>query len=210
MQPMASNPPRPARPAGVGWIAALVAASLATGCFSLRSDIPPETEAPPVQGEYVIGAGDRVLVRVWKNQELSVDVPVRPDGSISVPLLDDVPAAGMTARELKDVITRELEEYIAHPDVTVIVQEMNSKRAYVLGEVLRSGPVPLTTPMRITDAVSMAGGFGPFADKKDVKLIRRTPEGEQEFGFNYDAYVAGRAPGTNLLLQPGDTVVVPD
>jgi polysaccharide export outer membrane protein len=116
----------------------------------------------------------------------------------------------MTAQELKDVITRELEEYISHPDVTVIVAQTGSKRVYVLGEVVRSGPIGLTTQMRITDAISVAGGFGPFADKGDVKLIRRTPDGEQEFEFNYDAYVAGRAPGTNLVLLPGDTIVVPD
>lgn len=192
---------------GLGLMAAL---ALGAACTSQRTLVPAESEVPPAETEYVIGAGDQVVVRVWKNPELSVEVPVRPDGSISVPLLDDVPAAGMTARQLKDVIARELEEYIAHPDVTVIVQEMNSKRAYVLGEVNRSGPISLQTPMRITDAISMAGGFGPFADKGDVKLIRRTAGGEQEFDFDYDAYVGGRAPGTNLLLRPGDTVVVPD
>jgi len=187
-------------------------AVLALGCASERGGLPPEFEPPaPTPGEYVIGSGDTIQVRVWKNQELSVEVPVRPDGSISVPLLDDIPAAGMTTAQLKDVITRELEEYISHPDVTVLVTQMGSKRAYVLGEVARSGPVSLSTPMRITDAISVAGGFGPFADKGDVKLIRRTPDGgEQEFDFNYDAYVGGRAPGTNLVLQPGDTVVVPD
>ena len=194
-----------------GRVALVATCALAVlACASQRGGVAPRPPEAPA-GEYVIDSGDVVQVRVWKNPELSVEVPVRPDGSISVPLLDDVPAAGMTARELKDLVTRELEEYIAHPDVTVIVQQMNSKRVYVLGEVARSGPVSLATPMRITDAISVAGGFGPFAVRDSVKLIRREPGGgETEFVFDYDAYVSGRAPGSNLRLLPGDTIVVPD
>lgn len=188
---------------------AAACALLALGCMSQRAGVTPRPpEAPPE--EYVIDSGDLVQVRVWKNPELTVEVPVRPDGQISVPLLDDVQAAGLTAIQLKEVITRELAEYIANPDVTVVVTQMQSKRVYVLGEVTRSGPQLLTMPLRISDAISAAGGFSPFADKGDVKLIRRTPEGEQEFVFDYDAWVAGRAPDTNLRLQPGDTIVVPD
>lgn len=181
---------------------------VAAGCASERGMLPPASEPP--DAEYVIGEGDVLQVRVWKNEELSVEVPVRADGHISVPLLDDIPAAGRTPVELKGAITEALSEYISHPDVTVVVTQMASKRAYVLGEVARSGPVSLVTPLRITDAITAAGGFGPFADKGDVKLIRRTADGEQEYIFDYDAYVRGRAPDSNVYLQPGDTVVVPD
>jgi polysaccharide export outer membrane protein len=161
------------------------------------------------KADYVIGAGDQLTIRVWKNPDLSVAVPVRPDGKISVPLLDDVQAEGFTAIELKEVITRDLSEYVTNPDVTVVVEQIN-KAVYVLGEVGRKGPILLSRDLRVTDAISAAGGFGTFADKKRVKVIRRQDGGELEYRFNYDAYVAGKAPGTNLLLVPGDTIVVPD
>ena len=169
---------------------------------------PPE---PPLmeKADYVIGAGDRLTIRVWKNMELSVSVPVRPDGKISVPLLDDVQAEGFTAIELKEVITRDLSEYVTNPDVTVVVETI-SKRIYVLGEVARQGPIFLANDTRVTDAISSAGGFGTFANKDKIKVIRRSENGEVEYRFDYDAYVAGKAPGTNLLLVPGDTIVVPD
>ncbi len=137
-------------------------------------------------------------------------MPVRPDGKISVPLLNDVQAQGLTALELKEVITRDLGEYVSNPDVTVVVNAIGSKYAFVIGEVMRSGPVPLGKDVRVLDAISNAGGFGPFADKKRIRVIRRQGGGEVEYRFNYDAYVAGKAPGTNLLLVPNDTIVVPD
>ena len=162
------------------------------------------------KAEYVLGAGDMLLIRVWQNPELSVQGPVRPDGKISVPLLDDVQAEGLTTLELKEVLTRDLSEYISNPDVTVVVEAIGSKHVFVVGEVMRSGPVPLGKDVRVLDAISTAGGFGPFADKKRVRIIRRSGSGEVEYRFNFDAYVAGKAPGTNLLLVPGDTIVVPD
>ena len=192
-----------------GFVSALLALALSAGCVGKGAPHPPEP--PPMdKAEYLIGAGDMLTIRVWKNPDLSVQAPVRPDGKVSVPLLDDVQAEGLTALELKEVITRDLAEYVTNPDVTVIVEMIGSKHVYVLGEVIRSGPIPLAKDQRVLDALSAAGGFGPFADKKRVKVIRRAPEGEVEYRFNYDAYVAGKAPGTNLLLVPGDTIVVPD
>jgi polysaccharide export outer membrane protein len=191
-----------------GIVSVLLALAVSLGCAGSGMPHPPE---PPPMGkaEYVIGAGDVLTIRVWKNPELSVEVPVRPDGKISVPLLDDVQAEGFTALELKEVITRDLSEYVSNPDVTVVVVAV-SKRIYVLGEVRRSGPIPLGGDVRVLDAIAAAGGFSPFADKKRVKVIRRSEDGEVEYRFNYDAYVAGKAPGTNLLLIPNDTIVVPD
>jgi polysaccharide export outer membrane protein len=188
-----------------------VALALAALLGCAGSGMPHPPEPPPMEkSEYLIGAGDVLAIRVWKNPDLSVEVPVRPDGKLSVPLLDDVQAEGLTALELKEVITRDLSEYISNPDVTVAVQGIGSKYVFVLGEVVRSGPVPLTKDVRVLDALTTAGGFGPFADKKRVKVIRRQGGGEVEYRFNYDAYVAGKAPGTNLLLVPGDAIVVPD
>jgi polysaccharide export outer membrane protein len=146
---------------------------------------------------------------VWKNPELSVEVPVRPDGMISVPLLNDVKAAGMTADQLSAEITAKLEEFIAGPNVTVILLE-SAKRVFVQGEVQRPGAIPLSTRLSVLDAIAAAGGFTPFADQRDIRVIRRGPDGrELEFDFDYKAYVGGRAPGTNIALQPGDMIVVP-
>jgi polysaccharide export outer membrane protein len=199
--------PKPAVRSRIPALRALLLSIALCACATTREQPSPQ-EAPPA-GPYQFTEGDVIAVRVWKNQELSVEVPVRPDGMISVPLLDDVVAAGMTADRLKDGITAKLSEYITNPSVTVILLQ-SAKRAYVQGEVQRPGPVPLTTQLSIVDAISASGGFTPFADKGDIRVIRRDAKGgEAEFAFDYPAYVRGRAPGTNFLLQPGDLVVVP-
>jgi polysaccharide export outer membrane protein len=191
-----------------GIVPALLVLAVSMGCAG--GGLPHPPEPPPMEkADYVIGAGDNLTIQVWKNPELSVAVPVRPDGKISVPLLDDVQAEGFTALELKEVITRDLGEYVTNPDVTVVVGGV-SKRIYMLGEVGRQGPIALSSDLRVTDAISAAGGFGTFADKKNVKVIRRSENGEVEYRFNYEAYMAGKAPGTNLLLVPNDTIVVTD
>ena len=165
---------------------------------------------PGVAGEYVIGAADVLRVTVWRNPELSVEVPVRPDGMISVPLVNDVQAEGVTPTALQAVLTDRISEYISNPVITVVVLQVNSKRAHVLGEVIRSGPVSLETDMRVLDAIASAGGFSPFANKKKIRIIRTTNGSEQEHRFDYHAFLKGKAPDTNLLLRPGDTIVVPD
>lgn len=202
------------------WIGLRPGAALALGAAALavaglgcqaRSISPPP---PPVdvfeKSPYVIGPADVLLITVWQNPELRVEVPVRPDGKISVPLVDDVHAEGLTTLELKELLTQALTEYISNPDVTVVVRTVGSKRAFLIGGVGRSGPVILATEMRVLDAISAAGGFTTFADKKRVKIIRQTGNGEVEYRFNYDDYVAGRAPGSNIRLLPGDTIVIPD
>jgi polysaccharide export outer membrane protein len=186
-----------------------LALSLAFSACSTTRSRPPASEAPAA-GPYVVGEGDLLAVRVWKNQELSVEVPVRPDGMISVPLLNDVRAAGMTTEQLKTEITGKLTEFITNPDVTVVVLRPDSKRVFVLGEVAHPGPVPLASNLTVIDVLSAAGGLTPFADDDDIRIIRRGDGGaELEFEFDYGAYVRGRAPGTNLMLQPGDKIVVP-
>jgi polysaccharide export outer membrane protein len=171
---------------------------------------PPEFEALPKEGAYVIGAGDRLKIDVWQNDRLTLnDVPVRPDGKVTIPLLDDVQAAGLTTDELKAVITRELSEFIENPTVTVVLLAPHSKRAYVLGEVRSPGPVSLSQEMRVLDAITAAGGFSIYAKKDSVRVLRYVDGKELEYRFDYDAYVAGDAPGTNVVLRPSDTVLVP-
>jgi polysaccharide export outer membrane protein len=171
---------------------------------------PPEFEAMPKEGAYVIGAADRLRIDVWQNDKVSLgDVPVRPDGKITLPLLDDVQAAGLTTDELKAVLTQELSEFIQNPTVTVVVLAPLSKRAYVLGEVRNPGPIPLSAETRVLDAITVAGGFSPFAKKSSVRVLRYVDGRELEYRFDYDAYVDGDAPGTNVVLRPSDTVLVP-
>jgi polysaccharide export outer membrane protein len=182
---------------------------LALACAS-PAPPPPEFEALPKEGAYVIGAADRLRIDVWQNDKVSLgDVPVRPDGKITMPLLDDVQAAGLTTDELKAVLTRELAEFIQNPTVTVVVLAPLSKRAYVLGEVRSPGPISLSAEMRVLDAITVAGGFTAFAKKSSVRVLRYVEGRELEYRFDYDAYVDGDAPGTNVVLRPSDTVLVP-
>jgi polysaccharide biosynthesis/export protein len=191
---------------------AAIAGLLAVGCFGRAISPPPPDPTPMDRAPYTIGVTDVLKITVWKNPELSIDaVPVRADGMISVPLINDVQAEGLTPEELKDVITRELSEYIAEPNVTVIVVQMNSRFVSVIGEVAQDTRVPLTRDLRVLEAIASAGGFGPFADKSDVRVVRRNTDGtETEYRFDYAAYIRGRAPGTNIVLQHGDTIIVPD
>jgi len=191
--------------------AALLGA-LAVAAACSPQPVPPEFQEQAVdETEYRIAPADLLTVRVWKNPELSVDaVPVLPDGTFTVPLAGTVSGKGLTTAELEDVISERLSEYISAPEVSVIVSQVNSKRVSVVGEVNRNGPQMLAINARVVDAIAAAGGFTTYANRRKVMIIRQTPEGEIEYRFNYNAFEAGRAPGTNVRLQPGDILVVPD
>jgi len=170
----------------------------------------PSTQAPEGQAnsDYVIGADDVLRISVWKEPDLSETLPVRPDGKISMPLLNDIPAAGLSPLQLKDSITEKLKKYIADPRVTVVVTAMNSRRIFVSGEVLHSGPMTLLPHMTMLQALSQAG-FTQFANLKGIYLLR-TENGKQEkLPFNYKEVIKGNHPEQNIVLKPGDTVVVP-
>ena len=190
----------------MAWVALV---GFAFGCAGSGSPPPPEP-SPGERSVYVIGIPDLLKIVVWKNPELSVEVPVRSDGKISVPLVDDVQAEGLTAQELKEVLTEALSEYVTAPDVTVIVQQINSHTITVIGAVGRSGQIALVRQTRVVEAIAMMGGFNVWAKKDRVKILRNSDSGLTEYLFNYGAFAAGKAPGSNILLQPGDTVVVPD
>ncbi len=195
----------------LGVVALLALASSLPGCGKRGLSLPPPDPDPLARDTYLIGVTDMLRISIWRNPELSVDVPVRPDGKISVPLLDDVQAEGLTPTELKEVLTRELEEFVASPHVTVIVLQMNSRYVSVLGGVNREGRIPLTRDLRVLEAIAASGGFTTFADKDNVRVVRRQIDGgEAEYRFDYGAYIKGRAPGTNLVLANGDTIIVPD
>jgi len=158
--------------------------------------------------DYVIGADETLHISVWKEPDLSETLPVRPDGKISMPLLNDIPAAGMTPLQLKDSITEKLKKYLADPRVTVVVTAMNSRRIFVTGEVTHTGPMSLLPHMTMLQALSQAG-FTQFANPKAIYLLR-TDNGKQEkLPFNYKEVVKGHHPEQNIELRPGDTIVVP-
>ena len=170
---------------------------------------PAESKPKSVAGaDYVIGADDNLHISVWKEPDLTTSLPVRPDGKISLPLLNDVQAAGLTPMQLADSITEKLKKYIADPRVTVVVTAMNSRRIYVLGEVLHTGAVPLLPNMTVLQALATAG-FTQFANVKGIYVLR-TENGKQvKLPFNYKQVVKGADPRQNIALKPGDTVVVP-
>jgi len=169
------------------------------------TDMPQGSSNSP---DYVIGADDTLHISVWKEPDLSVTLPVRPDGKISMPLLDDIPAAGMTPVLLKELITTRLKKYIADPRVTVVVTAMNSRRVFVTGEVLHTGPMPLLPSMTVLQALAQAG-FNQFSNLKGIYLLRTDNGKQQKIPFNYKDVVKGNHPEQNIALKPGDTIVVP-
>ncbi|MFZ1008413.1 MAG: polysaccharide biosynthesis/export family protein [Candidatus Sulfotelmatobacter sp.] len=182
-----------------------------TSKSAMRAPAPAPTANAPTDNapaDYVIGADDTLHISVWKEPDLTATLPVRPDGKISLPLLNDVPAAGFTPMQLADSITEKLKKYIADPRVTVVVTAMNSRRIFVTGEVTHSGPIALLPGMTILQALSSAG-FTQFANLKGIYLLRTENGRQVKMPFNYKEVVKGRHPEQNILLQRGDTVVVP-
>jgi polysaccharide export outer membrane protein len=158
---------------------------------------------------YKIGPQDVLRIDVWKEAEISRAVPVRPDGKISLPLLNDVQASGLTAMELANNITEGLKKFINSPQVTVSVTEINSRRVYVTGEVSKPGAYPLLPNMTALQAVTSAGGFTQFARTKNIYILRNEGGKQTKYPFNYNDVVKGKRPDDNITLQPGDTIVVP-
>jgi polysaccharide export outer membrane protein len=160
-------------------------------------------------GEYKIGAQDVVRIDVWKEDQLTRTVPVRPDGKITLPLLNDVQAVGLTSMQLAAVITDGLRKYITNPQVSVTVAEINSRRIYVTGEVTRPGAFPLLANMTALQALSSSGGFTQFARSKKIYVLRTEAGKQIKIPFNYNEVVGGKKPEQNIVLQPGDVIVVP-
>jgi polysaccharide export outer membrane protein len=165
-----------------------------------------EETAPP---EYTIGLGDALEVHIWKEPELSRPVTVRLDGRISLPLLGDLQAAGMTIPNLTTELEKRYSKIIAEPAVTVMLQESRSRRYYVLGQVANAGEFPLDTPITVLQAIARCGGFREWAKTDNIAVIRRMDGQEKILKFNYDALVKGKDVTQNLAIAPGDTIVVP-
>lgn len=196
------------------WIAVLalsVAAMAQNGAKSNDKSGSAQDATEPASGsapDYVIGPDDMLHISVWKEDELTNTLPVRPDGKISMPLLNDVQAAGLTPMQLAASVTEKLKKYLADPRVTVVVTQMNSQRIYVTGEVQHTGAMNLAPNMTVLQAVASAG-LTQFSNPKGIYVLRTENGKQQKFLFNYKQVVKGESMDQNILLKPGDTIVVP-
>lgn len=161
------------------------------------------------QGHYKIGATDVLNIFVWKESELTQDVVVMPDGRIIFPMIGEIMAKGKSVIDLKEIITEKLQNFVSNPEVTVMVRQSNSRLIYTIGKVTKPGPYPMAPDMTVLQALSAAGGFTEWAETKFVKVVRRVNNKETMYGFNYQDFIAGKDLGQNILLEPGDTIVVP-
>jgi len=167
------------------------------------------TKAATEDPNYSIAPEDVLTIDVWEEPEISRTVPVRRDGKISLPLLNDLQAAGLTPTQLGSEIVEKLRATIVHPQVTVIVAQMSGLRIYVLGQVTRAGAYPLVPDMTVMQALSIAGGFTPYANMKKISVMRKENGADKIFAVNYKEVVRGRKAEQNIHLKAGDTIVVP-
>jgi polysaccharide export outer membrane protein len=168
-----------------------------------------EQSIPPPGTQYIIGPEDILGINVWKEPELSLSVPVRADGKISMPLIHDVHVVGLTPIELKEEITKRLSKYIENPTVSVIVEEINSLKIFIVGNVNQPGVFEIDREINVLQAISMAGGFTEWAKKSKIKIFRKHGGVEKVIKVNYNKIISGKHPELNIPLQPGDSIVVP-
>ncbi len=177
------------------------------GAAEQSVDVP---QGVPLPEGYVIGPEDVLTVIVWREKELSTEVVVRPDGKISLPLLNDVQATGLTPEQLAQVVEKAATKYVKDSDATVIVKEIRSRKVFVLGEVAKPGVFPLTSETTVLQLIAAVGGLLEYADKKNILILRTENGQERRLRFNYNDVIAGKKLEQNILLQPGDTVLVRD
>src|SRR6202050_2402132 len=202
-------------------ILSLIAVGVSAQAQQAVNDKQPTVQSPAVEPSaetskaatqdpnYIIGAQDVLDISVWKEPEVSRVVPVRPDGKISLPLLNDVQAAGLTPSQLAVQITVSLKKYVTSPQVTVIVTTINSQRIYIIGEVTRPGAFPMLPGETVMQALSSAGGFTPFAKRKSIYVLRMDNGKKVKFPFNYKEAITGKNSEQDIQLKAGDTIVVP-
>jgi len=171
---------------------------------------PAAAGAAASPNDYVIGPEDVLSILYWREKDLSGDVKVRPDGKISLPLLNDVVAAGLTPAQLRDRLTEASRKYVEDPNVTVVVKEMNSRKVFITGEVARPGAYPLISTLTVMQLIAVAGGLNEFAEAKSISIMRVEAGKTRTFPFDYRNVASGKKPEQNIVLKPGDTVVVPE
>jgi polysaccharide export outer membrane protein len=167
----------------------------------------PEGVKPPE--DYLIGSDDILTVVFWREKDMSSDVVVRPDGKITLPLINEIVAAGLTPEQLREKITTAALRYIEDPAATVVVKQINSRKVFITGEVEKQGPYTLTSPTTVLQLIALAGGLKDFAHPKEIVIIRTEGGRQQSFPFDYSAVTRRKNLQQNILLKPGDTVIVP-
>jgi polysaccharide biosynthesis/export protein len=171
---------------------------------------PEATTSRPHNDSFIIGNDDMLAISVWKEPDLTKSVPVRSDGKISLPLVGEVQATGRTPLQLEQDIAAKLQSYITAPQVTVIVEQINSKKFNILGEVGKPGSYSLSTSPTVVDAIATAGGLRDFAKKSGIYILRQTADGkETKIPFNYKDFLKGKHIEQNIKLEPRDTIIVP-
>jgi polysaccharide biosynthesis/export protein len=159
---------------------------------------------------FIIGKNDVLAINVWKEPDISRSIPVRSDGKISLPLVGEIQAAGQTPLKLEQNIATRLKSFIEEPEVTVIVQQINSEKFNILGMVTKPGTYPLVGSATVLDAIALAGGFRDFAKQRSIYVLRQNSDGtEARLLFNYKEVVKGRNTAQNIVLHPRDTIIVP-
>jgi polysaccharide export outer membrane protein len=188
----------------------LLTASLTTGYWEAQPQLPPATQpAVAVPSDYVIGPEDVLGVVFWREPEISGDVTVRPDGRITIPVIGDMQAAGRRPEDLQAAILAAAGKYITDPNVAVVVRTINSRKVFVTGRVNTPGGHDLRGPMNVMQAIALAGGLTEYANAKNITILRMQKGQTQTFKFNYKDVAKGKGLEQNILLMPGDTVVVP-
>ena len=182
----------------------------AAAATAMAAQAPNSSGAKPHDDSFVIGNDDMLAINVWKEPDISRSIPVRSDGKISLPLIGEVQAAGLTPLKLEQDTASKLQNYISQPEVTVMVQQINSQKFNVLGQVAHPGTFVIANSPTVLDAIALAGGFRDFAKQKAVYVLRQNADGTQtRLPFNYKEVVKGQHTEQNVKLQPRDTVVVP-
>lgn len=188
-------------------IVALTVLSAKVSCG--QEAVPPSASATETQAEYVIGLGDQLQIMVWKEPELTQALSVRIDGRISLPLIGDVEAAGMSIRDLKKVLEVKYAVVIAEPAVSVMLVQSKSWRYYIIGKVAQPGEFPIDFPITVLQAIAKSGGFQEWAKTDKISIVRREGGTETIVPFNYEALVNGQNLQQNALVKPGDTIIIP-
>ena len=167
----------------------------------------PAGVATPV--DYVIGPEDVLAVVFWREKDMSSEVAVRPDGMISLPLINEVKAAGLTPEQLREELTKAAARYIEVPSVSIVVKAINSRKVFITGMVAKQGAYPLTAPTTVLQMLSIAGGIHEFADAENIRILRVENGKQVTYKFNYKDVSKGKKLEQNILLKPGDTIIVP-
>jgi polysaccharide export outer membrane protein len=173
------------------------------------SGVPAAPATVALPADYVIGPEDVLAVLFWRDKEMSGEYVVRPDGQITLPLLNDIQAAGLTPEQLRDSLTQAASKLIEDPSVTVGVKAINSRKVFITGMVGKSGAYPLTSTMTVAQLISVAGGLQEFAKSKNIMIVRNENGREVAYKFNYKDFSKGKNLKQNIVLKPGDQVIVP-